>query len=177
VDPQDSTKVYAAVGMYTNSWDPNNGAIIRSSNQGATWSTTNLTFKVGGNMPGRGAGERLAVDPKNSNIIYFGARSGNGLWKSTNAGVTFTKVTSFTNVGTYVADASDTNGYNSDINGLTFVTFDSTSATTNGATSRIFVGTADNKTASVYVSNDAGATWTAVANQPGTYFPHKCKTT
>lgn len=37
-------------------------------------------------MPGRGNGERLAVDPKNSNIIYFGARSGNGLYKSTNGG-------------------------------------------------------------------------------------------
>lgn len=32
-------------------------------------------------MPGRGLGERLAVDPKLPNIIYFGARSGNGLWK------------------------------------------------------------------------------------------------
>lgn len=37
-------------------------------------------------MPGRGTGERLAVDPKNSEIIFFGARSGNGLWKSTDAG-------------------------------------------------------------------------------------------
>lgn len=32
-------------------------------------------------MPGRGLGERLAVDPKLPNILYFGARSGNGLWK------------------------------------------------------------------------------------------------
>ncbi|KAK3692309.1 hypothetical protein B0T22DRAFT_446973 [Podospora appendiculata] len=161
--------------MYTNSWDPNNGAIIRSSDKGATWSTTDLPFKVGGNMPGRGMGERLAVDPKNSKIIYFGARSGNGLYKSTDGGVTFTKVSSFTNAGTYVADPTDTNGYNNDIAGLSFVTFDSTSALTNGATSRIFVGTTDNITASVYVSNDAGSSWAAVPNQPKTYFPHKCK--
>src|SRR5215471_11819577 len=33
-DPVNANNVYAAVGMYTNSWDPNNGAIIRSSNQG-----------------------------------------------------------------------------------------------------------------------------------------------
>lgn len=39
-------------------------------------------------MPTRGTGERLAVDPKNSNILYFGARSGNGLWKSTDGGMT-----------------------------------------------------------------------------------------
>ncbi|KAK3316209.1 hypothetical protein B0H66DRAFT_478853 [Apodospora peruviana] len=175
LDPQDPNKVYAAVGMYTNSWDPNNGAIIRSSDKGATWSTTTLTFKVGGNMPGRGMGERLAVDPNNSKIIYFGARSGNGLWKSTDGGATFTKVSSFTATGTFIVDPNDPNGYNSDKIGLAFITFDSTSAVTNGATSRIFVGAADNTTASVYVSNDAGSTWTAVPGQPGSYFPHKCK--
>ncbi|KAM6477420.1 glycoside hydrolase family 74 protein [Trichoderma sp. SZMC 28011] len=175
LDPQNDQKIYAAVGMYTNSWDPNNGAIIRSSDRGATWSFSNLTFKVGGNMPGRGAGERLAVDPANSNIIYFGARSGNGLWKSTDAGVTFSKVTSFTATGTYAADPTDPNGYNNDKQGLMWVTFDSTSATSGGATSRIFVGTADNITASVYVSTNAGSTWTAVPGQPKTYFPHKAK--
>lgn len=126
-------------------------------------------------MPGRGMGERLAVDPKNSKIIYFGARSGNGLYKSTDGGVTFSKVSSFTAVGDYIVDPSDSNGYNNDKQGLAFVTFDSTSATINGATSRIFVGSATNSTSSVWVSNDAGATWSAVAGQPGTYFPHKCK--
>ncbi|RSL95736.1 Xyloglucanase [Fusarium oligoseptatum] len=175
LDPQDSNKVYTAVGMYTNDWDPNNGAIGRSNDKGATWSFTELPFKVGGNMPGRGMGERLAVDPKNSNIIYFGARSGKGLWKSTDGGASFNKVTSFTNVGTFAPDPSDSSGYNNDLQGLTFVTFDSTSSTVNGATSRIFVGTADNKTASVYVSTNAGQTWSAVPNQPGKYFPHKAK--
>ncbi|KAJ3534975.1 hypothetical protein NM208_g7328 [Fusarium decemcellulare] len=175
LDPSDSNKVYTAVGMYTNDWDPNNGAIGRSSDKGATWTFTDLPFKVGGNMPGRGMGERLAVDPKNSNIIYFGARSGEGLWKSTNGGASFSKVTSFTNVGNFAPDPSDSSGYNSDPQGLTFVTFDSTSSALNGATSRIFVGTADNTTASVYVSTDAGQSWKAVAGQPGKYFPHKAK--
>ncbi|KAL1875766.1 Xyloglucanase [Diaporthe australafricana] len=176
LDPQDDTKVYVALGMYTNSWDPNNGVIARSSDKGATWTQTTLPFKVGGNMPGRGMGERLAVDPANSKIIYFGARSGNGLYKSTDGGATFSKVSSFTATGTYIADASDTNGYNSDIQGLAFVTFDSTSALTNGATSRIFVGTTSNGTQqAVWQSTDAGSTWSAVAGQPGQFFPHKAK--
>ncbi|KAK6956557.1 Xyloglucanase [Daldinia eschscholtzii] len=174
LDPQNENVVYAAVGMYTNDWDPKPGSIIRSSDKGATWKTTNLPFKVGGNMPGRGMGERLAVDPANSKILYFGARSGNGLWKSTDGGATFTKVSSFTAVGTFIPDPNDVGGYNGDKQGLAFVTFDSTSGITGGATKRIFVGTADNTTASVYVSEDAGATWNPVKGQPGTYFPHKC---
>ncbi len=167
--------MYAAVGLYTNSWDAGNGSIIKSLDKGATWTFASLPFKVGGNMPGRGVGERLAVDPHNSSIIYFGARSGNGLWKSNDGGANFTKVSSFKNAGTYVPDPTDTAGLNSDKMGLAFVTFDSTSGTTDGATSRIFVGVADNITASVYVSNDAGATWAAVPDQPKTYFPHKCR--
>src|ERR1044071_8628477 len=34
-DPVDPNKVYVAAGMYTNSWDPNNGAILRSTDKGA----------------------------------------------------------------------------------------------------------------------------------------------
>ncbi|GKT91280.1 glycoside hydrolase family 74 protein [Colletotrichum tofieldiae] len=168
LDPQDDKKVFIAVGMYTNSWDPNNGQIARSSDRGATWSFADLPFKVGGNMPGRGNGERLAVDPKNSNIVYFGARSGNGLWKS----ASFSKVSSFTAVGTFRAGPAG-DEYSGDIQGLNFVTFDPTSAAVGGATSRIFVGVAENATSSIYVSNDAGSTWSAVAGQPGKYFPHK----
>jgi xyloglucan-specific exo-beta-1,4-glucanase len=82
-DPTNAKNVYVAVGMYTNSWDPNNGAILRSKDSGNTWASAPLPFKVGGNMPGRGMGERLAVDPKLSSVLYFGARSGKGLWKST----------------------------------------------------------------------------------------------
>lgn len=32
-------------------------------------------------MPGRGLGERLAIDPNLPNVLYFGARSGHGLWR------------------------------------------------------------------------------------------------
>ena len=59
-------------------------------------------------MPGRGFGERLAIDPGNNKILFFAARSGNGLWKSVDAGVTWSKVASFPDAGTYIADPSGT---------------------------------------------------------------------
>ena len=43
--------------MYTNSWDPNNGQILISTDQGKTFTPSVLPFKVGGNMPGCGMGE------------------------------------------------------------------------------------------------------------------------
>src|SRR5688572_28081898 len=36
-DPVQTNRVYASVGMYTNTWDPNNGAILRSTDRGNTW--------------------------------------------------------------------------------------------------------------------------------------------
>lgn len=91
-DAKDPKRVYVAAGSYTNSWDPANGAILRSTDQGATWQRTALPFKVGGNMPGRGMGERLAIDPNNDAVLWFGAPSGNGLWRSADYGVTWAKV-------------------------------------------------------------------------------------
>ncbi len=98
-DPVDTQKVYAVVGNYTNSWDPKNGAVLRSSDRGKTWQSTTLPFKVGGNMPGRGMGERLVVDPRKNSVLYLGTSGGNGLWRSTDSGVTWVKVSSFTNPG------------------------------------------------------------------------------
>lgn len=125
-------------------------------------------------MPGRGMGERLAVDPINPDVVYFGARSGNGLWKSTDGGASFEEI-SFPNPGTFIVDPNDAGGYNNDIQGLAFVTFDPTSDALDGATSRIFVGTADKDAESIYISEDAGASWTAVPDQPVGYLPHKAR--
>lgn len=168
-DPVDPDRVYIAAGTYTNSWDPNNGYILRSTDRGDTWQETELPFKVGGNMPGRSMGERLQIDPNDNSILYFGARSGNGLWKSTDYGATWSKVISFPNAGTYVQDPS--NDYQNDIMGLAWITFDPTTGTPGNATQTIYVGVAD-LAESVYRSTDGGATWQAVPGQPVGYLPH-----
>jgi len=169
-DPVDADKVYAAVGMYTNSWDPNNGAVLRSSDRGATWKAAELPFKLGGNMPGRGMGERLAVDPNKNSVLYLGAPSGRGLWRSTDSGASWSQVTSFPNPGDYVADPG--NEYGGDVQGVVWVTFDESSGKAGSASKDIYVGVAD-KENTVYRSTDAGATWSPIAGHPTGYIAHK----
>ncbi|WP_329415203.1 cellulose binding domain-containing protein [Streptomyces sp. NBC_00704] len=171
-DSADPNKVYAAVGTYTNSWDPGNGAVLRSADRGASWRKTDLPFKLGGNMPGRGMGERLAVDPNKNSVLYLGAPSGKGLWRSTDSGVTWSQVTAFPNPGNYQQDPSDTSGYASDNQGVVWVTFDESTGTAGTATKTVYVGVADKDNA-VYRSTDAGATWTRLAGQPTGYLAHK----
>ncbi|WP_433179445.1 xyloglucanase [Actinoallomurus sp. CA-150999] len=171
-DPVDPNRVYVAAGMYTNSWDPNNGAILRSTNKGDSWTATSLPFKLGGNMPGRGMGERLAIDPNKDSVLYLGAPSGNGLWRSTDYGATWAKVTSFPNPGTYKQDPSDSSGYLSDNQGVVWVTFDKRSGSSGNATKTIYVGVADPQN-TVYSSTDGGSTWQRVAGQPTGYMAHK----
>ncbi|GGU31697.1 cellulose binding domain-containing protein [Streptomyces daghestanicus] len=171
-DPVDPDRVYAAVGTYTNDWDPGNGAVLRSADRGATWQKTGLPFKLGGNMPGRGMGERLAVDPHDNDVLYLGAPSGKGLWRSTDAGVTWKQVTSFPNPGNYAQDPSDTSGYASDNQGVTWVTFDESTGSGSTATRTVYAGVADKENA-VYRSTDAGATWERLPGQPTGYLAHK----
>lgn len=172
-DPVDPQRLYIAAGMYTNFWDPNNGTILISKDQGKTFTESPLPFKVGGNMPGRGVGERLAVDPHSNNILLFGARSGNGLWKSTDFGATWSKVTSLPDSGTYAPDPTDSSGINSDKTGVTFVTFDSTSGAAGAATPRIFVGVASVGSPNIFRSDDAGETWTAIQGTNSSWMAHK----
>ena len=171
-DAADPDRVYVAAGIYTNQWDPNNGAILRSRDRGETWKISPLPFKLGGNMPARGIGERLAIDPNRNNILYLAAPSGNGLWRSTDFGATWAKVTTFPNAGTYRPDPSDPWGYTSDRPGVLWVVFDPRTGGRRRATQTIYVGVADVDNI-LYRSTDGGATWARVPGQPTGYLPHK----
>jgi photosystem II stability/assembly factor-like uncharacterized protein len=171
-DPVDPDRVYLAAGTYTNAWDPGNGVILRSTDRGATWSRTTLPFKLGGNMPGRGMGERLAIDPNRNSILYLAAPSGHGLWKSTDYGVTWSKVTSFPNPGNYVQDPNDPFDYLTDNQGVVWVTFDGRTGSPGAATQTIYVGVADLQS-TLYKTTDSGATWSRVAGQPVGFIAHK----
>ena len=150
-DPVEPERVYIAAGTYSNA----NGAIFYSDDYGKNWGIFELPFGCGGNEVGRGAGERLQVDPNDNSIIYFGSRA-DGLWKSEDYGRTWAEVKSFPTKGGYSED-----GY---AQGITFVAFDRSSGGSGKATQTIFAGVAAAEGSYIYRSDDGGETWTGLEN-------------
>ena len=60
--------------------------------------------------------------PTATRVLYFGAEGGNGLWRSTDSGVTWAQGHRFPNAGNYVQDPADPNGYLSQNQGVIWVT-------------------------------------------------------
>ncbi|WCD99826.1 1,4-beta-glucanase [Streptomyces sp. HUAS 31] len=87
VDPQHPERLYLALGTYAQSW-AGNGAVLRSEDRGNTWRRTDLAVKLGANEDGRGCGERLLVDPRDSDTLWLGTRH-DGLLKSTDRGASW----------------------------------------------------------------------------------------
>ncbi|MEU1488676.1 1,4-beta-glucanase [Streptomyces sp. NPDC005775] len=87
VDPAHPGRLYLACGTYAQSW-ASPGAVLRSEDRGATWQRADLTVRLGANEDGRGAGERLLVDPRDSDTLWLGTRH-DGLLRSTDRGVTW----------------------------------------------------------------------------------------
>jgi xyloglucan-specific exo-beta-1,4-glucanase len=136
--------IYAAAGGYTHS--PSD--VLKSSDRGETWTATQLKtpagepVRMGGNQYWRWSGERLAVDPNNSNVVYFGSRL-DGLYRSMDGAKSWKKVTSFPSAG-----AAD--------HGIPFVVFDAASSPVPKKLSeRLYAGIKGQ----IYQSQDAGKTW------------------
>ncbi len=142
IDPNSPNKLYAIGG--TSYWNGGITALMRSSDAGNTWETFDVTsqFKANGNGSDRQKGENLAVDPYNGNTLFFGTRYNNGLFKSTDAGKTWGKVTTF----------PDSIGLKAS---FAFVAFDYNTQGT------IYVGSFKNAN-NVFVSKDYGATWKSI---------------
>jgi hypothetical protein len=168
VDPNNANMLFMSVGAY-DSWPyVPTGAILVSSNKGASFTVHQMPFPMGSNNTGRDAGERLQVDPNNGNVLFYGTRNDNlptpysngmnGLWTSTDQGNTWTQVAPGN------APPLSSNGSGS---GIVFTAFYKPSLA-NGRTQKIFAGVSDSAAPStLYVSNDAGAHWSAVTGGPG----------
>jgi hypothetical protein len=168
VDPNNANMLFMSVGAYDSWAYVPQGAILVSSNQGASFTAHQMPFPMGSNNTGRDAGERLQVDPNNGNVLFYGTRNDNlptpynngmnGLWTSTDQGNTWSQVAAGN------APPLSSNGTGA---GIAFTAFYKPSLA-NGRTQKIFAGVSDSSAPStLYVSNDAGAHWSAVTGGPG----------
>ncbi|MBC7888235.1 MAG: T9SS type A sorting domain-containing protein [Ferruginibacter sp.] len=160
MDPQANNKLYILAG--TSYWNSGKTAILKSIDNGNTFSITDVStqFKAHGNGAGRANGEKLMVDPNDGNILFCGTRR-NGLFKSTDAGATWVQNIS---LGTIVTPND---------NGISFVLFDPATGTPGNATQKIFVGVSTITATNFYVSINGGATFTPLAGGPSVLMPQK----
>ncbi len=172
VDPSDPNRVYLACGTYTNSA---NTAVLRSDDRGRTFQRTNVPFRMGGNEEGRGNGERLAVDPHDGRILYFGSRQA-GLWRSADRAVTWNRVTSFPDVNEMPAARGGGRGMGRGgfgrSAGIVFVLFDPRSGAAGKPCTTIYAGVSRMGRDNLYRSTDGGATWLPVPGEPTQFRPN-----
>lgn len=163
VDPQDPDRVYFAAGTY-NQPKHRRGAILASADRGRTFTRADLPFHNGGNEAGRGNGERLAVDPSDGRVLFFGSRD-RGLWRSADRGATWSRVESFPAIATSPAAHAGAGTRWPQAVGIVFVVFDPAGETAGQPTRTLYAGVSTTEP-SLYASRDAGETWAALAGAP-----------
>lgn len=157
LDPSNPNIVYIALGGYTRSKKQLvSGFLLKSTDRGASWTTLDLSLPMGGNEPWRWTGERLAVDPNNSNIVYFGSRL-NGLWRSLDGG------TSWIQVNPELIPIGQPNSETDKKAGVTYVVFDDSSNLIDNRTKVIYAGISGE---GIYRTTDGGDTWQYLQDGP-----------
>lgn len=168
IDPTDDDTVYMFCGCAY--FSDARSAIFKTTDGGKTFTEVDVTdlIQTHANGDGRHFGERLVVDPEDTNTIYCGGRTG-GLIKSTDGGETWAYVQGFQDLGLFsgttkwplwtehivnIVDADDT-AYNS-TNGV------SSLAISDG---KLFVGVSVQGKPSVYVSSDNGETFEPLSDE------------
>jgi len=147
IDPRNPSQLYVAVGDFT--WAALHG-IFSSSDKGGHWTQINSSIVMNGQGV-RTCGERLQVDPNNSNILWFGSIR-DGLQKGVRKGDTWT--------WSQVPDTSVPFGAvpKGDKPGVTFVACDK-----NGKNTIVYAGVFDSAgdTGGIYMTRD-GTNWSKV---------------
>ncbi|MEM6561445.1 MAG: hypothetical protein AAF656_07575 [Planctomycetota bacterium] len=126
------------------------GSVYKSTDRGLNFVKSNLAVEMSPNSKQyRSHGERMAVDPNNSNIVYYGTRD-QGLQRSTDGGFNFANVTG-------------TNGPAANENVLNVLIHD------DGAQSIIYLLVLDSDNEQSYAngrvlrSTDGGSSWTNIS--------------
>ena len=148
--PENPQILYAALGKYLpRPWLSQPSGLYRSEDGGTVWRKLGLPVPIGGNENFRWVGERLAIDPSQPKILYYGSRT-DGLWKSDDEGQHFSRVASFPATGTAEL-------------GLSFVLFDGKSSLSGQPSQVLFVGVAGE---GIFRRQDAGVTWARLGSGP-----------
>ncbi|MEL6439739.1 MAG: hypothetical protein AAFQ80_10850 [Cyanobacteria bacterium J06621_8] len=158
LDPNNPQVVYAATGAEThNEHEVISGNVLKSIDGGNTWQVLDLSLPIGGNEKWRWGGERLAVDPHNSNVVYFASRL-DGLWKSSDGG------RSWSQIDPLEVPVGKTWGKSKGAAGITFIEFDESFQGT------AYVGVAGE---GIYQTIDGGKTWQSLAGLPKDLIPQQ----
>lgn len=130
------------------------GWVYRSDDRGAHWMRTNFAqVFMDPNDSFRTLGEKMAVDPRNPDVVYVGTPR-DGLLVTTDGGVLWTTV------GSIPRSAAASDGLSPGISGIAF---DPHSAASAGKTTTIYVSSYGN---GVYRSADGGRTWARLDGGP-----------
>lgn len=121
---------------------------------------TGNSVSIHGNAPGRSTGERLAVDPNDSDVLYMGTME-NGLWKTKDRCKTWEKL-----AVTYPGRNTEKN--------ISFVEIDTSSGSRGMSSSRIVVAVSGEggspgenvRGQSIYISNDGGENFKPLSPEP-----------
>jgi hypothetical protein len=163
LDPSDPQRVYLAAGTYTHE-RAGNGAILRSSDRGASFERAGLPFKLGGNELSRGNGERLMVDPNDGRVLFLGSRA-HGLWRSDDRGAHWARVEGFPALATSGSATASNHANRKQSIGIVFVAFDPASGRPGAPTPVVYAGVSSRE-GGLFRSADAGKTWQPVPGQP-----------
>jgi len=172
LDPKNDSNLYLLAG--TSYFSNGKTAILISKDGGNTFTTIDVTsqFRAHGNSMGRQNGERLAIDPNLSSILFCGTENNIGLsntpclFKSTNSGASWTAVPAINTIGQSAANN----------NGVNIVLFDPTTGTKGNATQTIIFGVSQTGT-NLYISTDGGSTINPIAGAPTNLMPQRATIT
>jgi hypothetical protein len=140
IAPSNSSRIYMA---YL-------GLVYRSDDKGTTFTQTAFaSVTMNANDDYRIDGQKMAVDPANPDVVYFGT-SQNGLFVTSDGGSSWQLVTGIA-TGT--------------VAGYPGIAFDPKSGTTGGKTNTLYVPSWGN---GVWQSTNAGASWNQLAGGPTT---------
>lgn len=153
VDPSNRDVVYMAFILRTSNdvraqYPGSSGALYKSTDRGVNFTRTGLNVPMQPNGPTRSWGERIAVDPNNSDIVYYGSVA-NGLHASIDGAGTWSQIVS----GDLITTANVIN-----------IVFDRRETVFVGEQERSATVYAAVANGGVFRSTDGGVTWASISS-------------